>query len=97
MALERETRLGDPTVSATSRSGDKIVDDYRERDAGRSNFAAFLLGGVVIAGGLLAFLYYDTNSLQPRDTLTTGSILQIPSASSPVPARPQAPAPVPSR
>lgn len=57
-------------------AGDRIVDDYDETDTGRSNFVAFLLGGVVIAGGLLAFLYYDSDTMSTRD-ITTGSIVPL--------------------
>lgn len=59
------------------RSDAGLSNDLYERDTGRSNFAAFLLGGVVIAGGLLGFLYYDTDNLSQRDGLTTGSLGQI--------------------
>lgn len=52
---------------------DRILDDFDDGDAGRSNFAAFLLGGVVIAGGMLAFLYYDSDNVG-RGDITTGSI-----------------------
>ena len=61
-----------------------MSNDLYDDDAGRSNFSAFLLGGMVIAGGLLGFLYYDTDNLSQRDGLTTGSIGQI-SAPAPVP------------
>lgn len=57
-------------------AGDRIIDDYDETDTGRSNFVAFLLGGVVIAGGLLAFLYYDSDTMSTRD-ITTGSIVPL--------------------
>lgn len=57
-------------------ASDRIVDDYDETDDGRSNFVAFLLGGVVIAGGLLAFLYYDSDTMSTRD-ITTGSIAPL--------------------
>ena len=74
---------------------DRIADDLYERDAGNSNFVAFLLGGVVIAGGMLAFLYYDTGNLAPRDDLTTGSIsrveMPIQAPSIKIPLQPQQP------
>ena len=41
-----------------------------ENGRGGSNFLAFLIGGLVIAVGLLAFLFYDGGS---RDVSTTGS------------------------
>ena len=43
-----------------------------DRDAGGSNFLAFLIGGLVIAMGLLAFLFYDGGSTS-RDVNTTSS------------------------
>lgn len=55
---------------------DRTLDGYEEADTGRSNFVAFLLGGVVIAGGLLAFLYYDSDTMSTRD-ITTGSIVPL--------------------
>ncbi|WP_375458238.1 hypothetical protein [uncultured Enterovirga sp.] len=60
-----------------ARSDDHFVDVDTADDAGRSNFAAFLLGGVVIAGGMLAFLYYDTDNLGRGQDITTGSIGRI--------------------
>lgn len=57
-------------------AGDRIIDDYDDTDTGRSNFVAFLLGGVVIAGGMLAFLYYDGDTMSTRD-ITTGSIVPL--------------------
>src|SRR5215204_6692752 len=42
-------------------------------DRGGSNFWAFLVGGLVIAIGLLAFLFYDGGSTGGRDVSTTGS------------------------
>ena len=44
-----------------------------DRDTGSSNFMAFLIGGLVIAIGLLAFLFYDGGSSTNRDVSTTGS------------------------
>lgn len=74
MALVRDMRRVDPVAATGLRREDRIIEDLHEADTGRSNFVAFLLGGVVIAGGLLAFLYYDTGNLRPADQLTTGSI-----------------------
>jgi len=73
MALQA-TNSQDSTSAFSSDRGDRFADHLYEPDTGRSNFAAFLLGGVVIAGGMLAFLYYDTDNLNRRDDLTTGSI-----------------------
>jgi hypothetical protein len=72
-----------------------------DRDSGGSNFLAFLIGGLVIAVGLLAFLFYDGGG--SRDVSTTGSTtpqIERPAAptgpSSPTspsaPSRPAAPA-----
>ncbi|MDB5511479.1 MAG: hypothetical protein JWR08_962 [Enterovirga sp.] len=67
-------------------------DDGHER----SSFVAFLMGGVVVAGGLFAFLLYDTDALngQPgRDVLATGSINRLDSpATATVPSIRLAPA-----
>jgi hypothetical protein len=73
-----------------------------ERRSG-SNWLAFLIGGLVIALGLLAFLFYDGGNTS-RDVSTTGSITtQSAPAAAPVttptppatttPATPTAPAP----
>ena len=61
------------------RDDDRLAPDMYERDTGRSNFAAFLMGGVVVAGGLLAFLYYDSDNLNDqasRDLMPIGSVTQ---------------------
>ena len=65
-----------------------------ERDAGGSNFMAFLIGGLVIAIGLLAFLFYDGGSTTGRDVNTTSSTtprLEAPATPVP-PATPSRPA-----
>ena len=64
------------------------------RDAGGSNFLAFLIGGLVIAMGLLAFLFYDGGSTG-RDVSTTGSTtprIEAPAAPS-APTTPSRPSP----
>lgn len=77
MALAREIRpQDDKLIIPTVTSKDRMIYDRAEEGRGRSNFTAFLLGGVVIAGGLLGFLYYDTDNLSRDDALTTGSITQ---------------------
>lgn len=61
------------------------------RDSGGSNFMAFLIGGLVIAIGLLAFLFYDGGSTTGRDVNTTSSTtprIQAPAT----PATPSTPA-----
>ncbi len=63
MLLDRNDTLDEDTklaIADDDRPGEYVYDT----DDGRSNFVAFLLGGVVITGGLLTFLYYDTSSLQ---------------------------------
>ncbi len=58
-----------------------------------SNFWAFLIGGLVIALGLMAFLFYDGGSTS--DVTTTGST--TPRVESPAsPARPATPPATPS-
>ena len=46
---------------------------FDSRGASRSNFLAFIIGGLVIALGSLAFLYHDGRQAA-RDLVTTGSI-----------------------
>ena len=50
MALDRDNYRID-------HDADAFNSDFDDRDTGRSNFASFLIGGVVVAGGLLAFLF----------------------------------------
>lgn len=77
MALTREIRRPDDRqIIPPVTSGERIAYDGADRDAGRSNFAAFLLGGVVIAGGMLGFLYYDTDNLSRDDGLAAAGIMQ---------------------
>ena len=71
-------------------------DGAYDRDGGGSNFLAFLIGGVIIAIGLLAFLFYDGGS--GRDVSTTSSTtprIEAPaspgSSSTPAPSRPANP------
>jgi hypothetical protein len=71
-----------------------------EREGRSSNTLAYLIGGLVVALGLLAFLFYDGGS---RDVSTTGSTAPqtqtspaspTPNSSAPTtPARPSSPAP----
>jgi hypothetical protein len=60
----------DPTGTNTVYDRDATTYD---RDRGGSNFWAFLIGGLVIALGLLAFLFYDGGSTTGRDVNTTSS------------------------
>jgi hypothetical protein len=66
-------------------------DTFDADRRGGSNFWAFLIGGVVIALGLMAFLFYDGGST--RDVTTTGSTT-TPRVETP--ASPSAPTPAPS-
>ena len=68
-----------------------------DRGTDQSNFLAFVIGGLVIGVGLLAFLFYDhTNNTGP-DVTTTGSTLpRIESPAAPV-ATPTSPASNPAR
>lgn len=62
-----------------------------DREARGSNTLAYLIGGLVIALGLLAFLFYDGGG---RDVSTTGSTTSQPTQSAP--ANPTAPTPAPA-
>jgi hypothetical protein len=88
--FDRGTTLDQGTASYDSAGG------YDR--GGRSNFLAYLIGGLVIALGLLAFLFYDGGGTG-RDVTTTGSTTPrvtapaSPSGPSTTPATPAAPAP----
>ncbi len=71
-----DAKLAAPSRLEPVSASDRILDDYDDTGSERSNFVAFLLGGVVIAGGLLAFLYYDSDNMSTRD-ITTGSIVSL--------------------
>ena len=80
MAMDRNDDLGmtrpnsmadrDPTLDSThlNSASDRDTVVY-DRDTGGSNFLAFLIGGLVIAVGLLAFLFYDGGN--SRDVTST--------------------------
>jgi hypothetical protein len=51
-------------------TGPTQTTSHYDRDSGRSNFLAYLIGGLVIAVGLMAFLFYDGGN---QDVSTTGS------------------------
>jgi hypothetical protein len=74
MALNRSSNLDSTGSEFELRDADRFAGYEAGRE--RSHFGAFLMGGVVVAGGLLAFLYYDTDNLSGRanNDLTTGSI-----------------------
>jgi hypothetical protein len=84
----------DPTAYDTTYDRETRVYD---RDTGGSNFLAFLIGGLVIAIGLLAFLFYDGGNTS-RDVSTTGSTTpRIEAPTSPnAPSAPSAPSARPS-
>ena len=90
---------GSTIVDRDSTAYDREPRVY-DRDTGGSNFLAFLIGGLVIAIGLLAFLFYDGGSTN-RDVSTTSSTTPrieapaSPNASRPSPA-PAAPSSGPS-
>ena len=89
------------TTNRTNTTYDRDSTLY-DRDRGGSNFLAFLIGGLVIAVGLLAFLFYDGGANEPA---TTGSTTQMErstggatattpnsgSTTAPAPATPSAP------
>lgn len=78
MARESRTGIDDVGFTPSVSARDHFADDLRDTGTKRSHFASFLLGGVVIAGGMLAFLYYDTGNLSAaHDDLTTGSIIKL--------------------
>jgi LPXTG-motif cell wall-anchored protein len=58
-----------------------------------SNTLAYVIGGLVIALGLLAFLFYDGGSNEPSTTGSTGTQTQSssPSTGSTAPATPTTP------
>ena len=68
MGMDRDPNIYDRDTTVANRET-TVVD----RDTGSSNFLAFLIGGLVIAIGLLAFLFYDGGSTGGRDVSTTGS------------------------
>ena len=97
----RDSTMHDRDTMNTTGTNTVYDRDSRayDRDAGGSNFLAFLIGGLVIALGLMAFLFYDGGST--RDVTTTGSTTPrvetppTPSAPRPTqtaPASPGAPA-----
>jgi hypothetical protein len=69
MDMDRDNSLNANRMNTTT-DRDTVVYD---RDGGASNFMAFLIGGLVIAVGLLAFLFYDGGNT--RDVTTTSSTI----------------------
>ena len=102
VAMDRDPNLYGQDSSTTGNTKVYDTDTAMDRRSG-SNWLAFLIGGLVIALGLLAFLFYDGGNTS-RDVSTTGSITtQSAPAAAPVttptppasttPATPTAPAP----
>jgi hypothetical protein len=80
------------TGADTAYDRDTLATDRR---SGGSNFWAFLIGGLVIALGLMAFLFYDGGSTSGRDVSTTGSTtprVESPASPAPAPSAPASPA-----
>lgn len=70
----------DPAPPIELSEEDRFLAQLEEPEP-RTHFGAFLMGGLVVASGLLAFLYYDTDNLSARANrdfmsreITTGSI-----------------------
>ncbi|CAA9316611.1 MAG: hypothetical protein AVDCRST_MAG90-776 [uncultured Microvirga sp.] len=109
MEINRDNLANSPTTAPVDREGMVFDRDttaldrnsiVSEPERGRTNFAAFLIGGVVIALGLLAFLFYD-GANTGREVNTTGSTTpRIEAPATPAsPANPSRPAnpPAPAR
>ena len=105
----RDSTMYDADPVTTGATNTVYENDARtyNRDTGGSNFWAFLIGGLVIAIGLMAFLFYDGGATTGQDVSTTSSTTPrvetpaspaAPSASSPstAPSTPATPA-TPSR
>jgi hypothetical protein len=70
MAIDRDPGLhGQDSITGNAKVYDATTTDTAPS---RSNFLPFLLGGLVIALGLLGFLFYDGGGTN-RDVSTTGS------------------------
>ena len=91
MAMDRDPNIYDRETPVVNRETTVV-----NRDSGGSNFLAFLIGGIVIAIGLLAFLFYDGGSTGGRDVSTTGSTTTRSAPASPGAGSMTAPAPAPS-
>src|ERR671911_733069 len=102
MAMDRNDDLGmtrpnpmahrDPTLDSTHLNSayDRDTTVY-DRDRGGSNFLAFLIGGLVIAVGLLAFLFYDGGTNEPATTGST-TTMERPTTAPTTPSTPTSPA-----
>lgn len=65
MSMDRDPNIYDRDTQSYDRT-----NQVYDRDGRGSNTLAYLIGGLVIALGLLAFLFYDGGN---RDVSTTGS------------------------
>ena len=83
MAMAHGSNSSDQTRSIVEQGINTL-----DHDAGRSNYIAFVLGGLMISVGLLAFVLFDSGAPGiGRDIITTGSIMQ----SAPAPGEPARP------
>src|SRR5215212_3717926 len=60
------------------RARDAVAADatFVDDNAGHSNYVAYVLGGLMISAGLLAFVVADGSPTMSRNVTTTGSIVQ---------------------
>ncbi len=72
MAIDRDPNLN---VTDSTTGGTRVYDADTTGTTRRGSFLPFLLGGLVIALGLLGFLFYDGGGAN-RDVSTTGSTTQ---------------------
>jgi hypothetical protein len=75
MTLNKGQIQNSPASRVDVSGSDRASHELFEPDTGRSNFVAFLLGGFLISGGLLAFLYIENDTSAGRDV--TGSLGRI--------------------
>ena len=101
MGLDRDPNLDGQNTTTTGNARVYDTETAVDRRTG-SNYLPYLIGGLVIALGLLAFLFYDGGNTS-RDVSTTGSTTQSAPATGTVtaptpratttPATPTTPAP----
>jgi len=91
----RDSTLHDPAMMNTTGTNtvyDRDTSVYDRDRGGGSNFLAFLIGGLVIAMGLLAFLFYDGGSTSGDVSTTSSTTPRIEAPASPsAPATPTSP------
>lgn len=96
MSMDRDPNVYDRETQVHDR--DTLVHD---RDTRGSNTLAYMIGGLVLALGLLAFLFYGTSGDDVNTTASTGTQTERPAGSTApaapttpmTPATPAAPAP----